>query len=237
MADAMDSKSISRKGVGVQVPPPAPLFSEGLRESSPKCYKNLVGKINSAEEPFGQPFKDLVDRCFSMNLHRLRGVRGLLSGWIEIGVPESEQSRLRQRMDEDLLLLGRLDWLRSMLHHAPPRQRILLGEAPAVLLACALGLGTPEEARERLPIIHQAEAAVALALWLQMQTKDFDSASIRCGWQGECFEVVLTETKNAELDCWQRIYSQWIAEMEPKRLMMRPHCFSMHPQTSALHQS
>jgi len=169
-----------------------------------------------------------------MNLHRLRGVRGLLSGWIEVGVPEGEQGRVHQRLEEDLLLLGRLDWLRSVLHHAPPRQRILLGEAPAVLLACALGIGTPEEAGERLPIINKPEAALALALWLQMQTKVFDSASIRYGWQGDCFEVVLADSKDVKLEAWHQLYRQWIAESEPNRLMLRPGCFSMRRQASAL---
>lgn len=187
-------------------------------------------------EPLGQPFRDLVDRCFGISLHRLRGVRGLLSGWIEIGVPEGEQKRVQHRMDEDLRLLGRLDWLRSMLHHAPPRKRVLLGEAPAVFLACALGLGTPEEAGERLPLINQPEAALALALWLQMRSEAFDSASVLCAWRGDCFEVTLACANDTDISAWQRVYSQWIAEIEPHRLLMRPGGFSRHPSQAQQQQ-
>lgn len=183
--------------------------------------KNTLGV-----EPFGLPFKDLVDRCFSICLHRLRGVRGLLSGWIEIGVPAGEQARVHQRMDEDLLLLGRLDWLRSLLHHAPPRQRVLLGEAPAVLLACALGMGTPEEAGNRLPEILQPEAALALALWLQIRAHAFDAANIKTAWKGDCLEVTLASSNDADLSSWSRLYNEWVVESEPHRLLMRPGAFA-----------
>lgn len=192
---------------------------------------------DSEAEPFGQPFRDLVDRCFSISLHRLRGVRGLLSGWIEIGVPQGEQNRVHQRMDEDLLLLGRLDWLRSLLHHSPPRQRILNGEAPAVLLACALGMGTPEEAAERLPVIEQAEASLALSLWLQMRAEIFDSSSVKCDWKGNCLEVTLACANDGDLSSWRRNYGQWIAEEEPHRILMRPGAFSRHPQAKELEQA
>ncbi len=186
-------------------------------------------KPQPAEEPFGQDFKDLVDRCFSISLHRLRGVRGLLSGWIEIGVPEGEQARVHQRMDEDLLLLGRLDWLRSMLHHSPPRQRVLHGEAPAVFLACALGMGTPEEAGDRLPIINQPEAALAVALWLQRRAHELDSVSISFGWKGDCLQVELASAKDADVSLWSRVYAEWVASAEPNRLLMRPGGFSRPP--------
>jgi hypothetical protein len=193
--------------------------------------KNTLG-----EEPFGLPFKDLVDRCFSICLHRLRGVRGLLSGWIEIGVPEGEQHRVHQRMDEDLLLLGRLDWLRSLLHHAPPRQRVLLGEAPAVFLACALGMGTPEEAGDRLPKILQPEAALALSLWLQIRSQAFDAASIRFGWKGNCLEVTLASVNDADLSTWSRLYGEWVVESEPHRLLMCPGAFAPQQATQVTEQ-
>lgn len=183
----------------------------------------------SEADPFGQTFRDLVDHCFSISLHRLRGVRGLLNGWIEIGVPPGEQHRVHQRMDEDLLLLGRIDWLRALLHHSPPRQRVMKGEAPAVFLACALGLGTPEEAGQRLPVIEQPEAGLGLALWLQKRAKAFDSASIKMAWRGDCLMVTLASANDADMDHWRHHYSHWVLEEEPHRLLMRPGSFSRHP--------
>jgi hypothetical protein len=129
-------------------------------------------------------------------------------------------------MDEDLLLLGRLDWLRSLLHHAPPRQRVLLGEAPAVFLACALGMGTPEEAEERLPLILQPEAALALALWLQIRAQAFDAANIQCSWKGKCLEVTLASVNDADLTAWSRQYGEWVVESDPHRLLMQPGAFA-----------
>jgi hypothetical protein len=152
-----------------------------------------------------------------------------LNGWIEIGVPDGEFESVGRRFEEDLVLLGRLDWLRSLLHHSPPRHRVLQGEAPAVLLACAMGLGTPEEAGERLPRILQPEAALAASLWLQMRAEAFDTASLKIAWRGGCLELTLAcanDPEESDLRTWQRLYGQWIAESEPHRLLLRPGCFA-----------
>ena len=180
--------------------------------------------------PLPQPFQpllhDLVDRCFSIALHRLRGVRGLISGWIEIGIPEGEEHRLRERMEEDLTLLARLDWLRSILHHSPPIQRCYAGEAPQVLLAAGLGVGTPEEAGGRLPDIKDPEAAVALALWLQGSTMAYDSASIRLEWFGEQLEARLAVTQDQDWTVWKNTFGHLIVEMEAHRIRFRSSCFA-----------
>ncbi|MFK5956037.1 MAG: hypothetical protein QM477_06295 [Planctomycetota bacterium] len=177
-------------------------------------------------QSFDPLLSDLVDRCFSITLHRLRGVRGLISGWIEIGIPQGEQHRLRERMEEDLALLARLDWLRAVLHHSPPIQRCYGGEAPAVLLATALGVGTPEEAGDRLPDIASPEAAVALALWLQGTTVAYDSASIRLEWFGDQLEVRLAVTQDQDWGLWKNTYGHLLVEMEAHRLRFRPSCFA-----------
>ena len=107
----------------------------------------------------------LLNEAMRATLHRLRGVRGLILGWAMVGVPVSEENKLQNRLDEDLVLLGRLDWLRAMLHQPPTLERLEKGEAPSVLLAAALRLGTPEEAQETLPLITQPLASLALCLW------------------------------------------------------------------------
>ncbi|MGB0952225.1 MAG: hypothetical protein ACPG31_03290 [Planctomycetota bacterium] len=173
--------------------------------------------------------RDLVDRCFSITLHRLRGVRGLISGWIEIGVPPGEEHRLRERMEEDLQLLARLDWLRSLLHHDPPLERCYGGEAPMVLLAAALGVGTPEEAGTSMPEILAPEAAMALALWLQGNTIAYDSASIRIEWFGKQMEVRLAVAQDHDWSDWNRQFGHMVTEQEPHRLRFRPSCFARCP--------
>ena len=189
-------------------------------------YVSSVSNTGPMSQPNHPLLGDLVDRCFSITLHRLRGVRGVISGWIEIGIPPGEEHRLNERMDEDLTLLARLDWLRSILHHSPPMQRCYGGEAPQVLLAAALGVGTPEEAGERLPDIKDPEAAVALALWLQGSTIAYDSASIRLEWFGDQLEARLAVTQEQDWKHWKHCFSHLVVEMEPHRLRFRSSCFA-----------
>ena len=180
--------------------------------------------------PFQPQLRDLVDRCFGITLHRLRGVRGLISGWIEVGIQPGSEHRLKERMEEDLILLGRLDWLRSMLHHTPPMERCFGGEAPAVLLSAALGIGTPEEAGGQLPEIIDPEAAIALAIWLQACTTDFDSASIRQEWFGNQLEIRLAVVQDHDLEPWRARFRSLLVDCEPHRLRFRPGCFSRWPE-------
>ena len=174
---------------------------------------------------------DLVNRCFSITLHRLRGVRGLVHGWLEIGVPETEMPRLRAHMEEDLVLLARLDWLRSFLHHSPPLERCTGGEAPSVFLAAALGLGTPEEAKERLPEIKDAEAALALSLWLQGCTTAYDSESIRVSWPDHHLEVQLAIQQDwPGIKAWRAQFGSFLVIEKPHCLRFRQRCFAPWPQ-------
>lgn len=188
-----------------------------------------VSDSNSKPLPQDSSLRDLVDRCFSITLHRLRGVRGLISGWIEIGIPPGEEHRLRDRMEEDLQLLARLDWLRSLLHHDPPLERCYGGEAPMVLLAAALGVGTPEEAGTSMPEILSPEAAIALALWLQGNTIAYDSASIRIEWFGKQMEVRLAVTQDIDWTNWKSQFGHLVVEQEPHRLRFRSSCFVRCP--------
>jgi len=189
--------------------------------------------------PVSQPFRplldELVDRCFSITLHRLRGVRGLISGWIEIGVPEGGRHRLREHMEEDLTLLARLDWLRAFMLHAPPMQRCFSGEAPQVLLAAGLGIGTPEEAGEQLPDIKDPEAAFALALWLQGSTVAYDSASICMEWFDDQLEVRLAVTQDQDWTAWKDTFGHLVVEMAAHRIRFRSSCFARWKEMSATH--
>lgn len=133
-------------------------------------------------------------------------------------------------MDEDLLLLARLDWLRSLLHHDPPLERCYGGEAPMVLLAAALGVGTPEEAGTGMPDIVDPEAAVALALWLQGNTTAYDSASIQTSWIGKQFEVKLAVVQEMDWSDWQSRFGHLLVEQAPHRLRFRSGCFAPCPR-------
>jgi hypothetical protein len=173
--------------------------------------------------------RDLLHRAFRASLHRLRGLRALLGGWIEIGVPPGSEHRVQPRLEEDMVLLARLDWLGTMMHHAQPPARLHAGEAPQVLLAAALGLGTPEEARERLPHIVDPEAALALALWIQAKAPE---ATVGDGilqrWQGRSLVVELAAPRPAELAEWDAVYGHQVLQREPHLLVMRPGAFHEH---------
>lgn len=103
-------------------------------------------------------------------VHRLRGVRGLITGWALIGITDAQKDGLRDRIDEDRVLLGRLDWIREALRVEPEVKTLARGEAPQVLLAAALGFGTPEEAHNAIPHTRVPVAGLALALWVHMAT-------------------------------------------------------------------
>ncbi|HEX9792860.1 MAG TPA: hypothetical protein VGC54_02655, partial [Planctomycetota bacterium] len=94
-------------------------------------------------------------------------MRGLLGGWAMIGLPPGQDALVRSRLEEDRLLLGRIDWIRGVLHAGAREELLGRGEAPQVLLAAALGLDTPEELGAQLPAIGDPEAALALAVWLE----------------------------------------------------------------------
>ncbi len=128
-----------------------------------------------------------------------------------------------------MVLLARLDWLGTMMHHAQPPVRLHAGEAPQVLLAAALGLGTPEEAHDRLPRIADPEAALALALWLQAKAPE---ATVGDGilqrWQGRSLVVELAAPRPAELADWDAAYGHQVVQREPHLLVMRPGAFDPH---------
>ena len=102
----------------------------------------MVQAHSSVPDPLEPLLKGLLSKTFRTTLHRLRGLRALLGGWIEIGVPPGSEHRVHARLEEDMLLLARLDWVGTMLPAPPPCSRLEAGEAPSVLLATALGFGS-----------------------------------------------------------------------------------------------
>lgn len=176
--------------------------------------------LDPALEPL---LRDLLARAFRSTLHRLRGLRALLGGWIEIGVPPGSEGRVRMRLEEDMLLLARLDWLGTMMHYPLPVKRLHAGEAPAVLLASALGLGTPEEARERLPQVLDPEAAIALAFWLQAVAPDgLADHDLHLSWSSRSLVVTVKSPREASLDAWRAAFAPLALECELDRIVLRP---------------
>jgi hypothetical protein len=169
----------------------------------------------------------LLARAFRLTLHRLRGLRALMGGWIEIGVPPGSEPRVRTLLEEDMQLLARLDWIGTLLAHAPVAQRLEAGEAPAVLLAAALGVGTPEEAHAALPLVQEPRAALALATWLQAKAPDAvlgRDAHLR--WEGRSLVVELAAPRPAELGEWEAHYGELVTRREPHALVFRPGLFA-----------
>lgn len=172
--------------------------------------------------------RDLLQRAFRASLHRLRGLRGLFSGWIEIGVPAGSEARVRLKIEEDMILLARLDWLGSMLHHVPPQARLQAGEAPAVLLAAALGLGTPEEAGEMLPRVLHPEAALAAAAWLQALAPGAElGEGIQLRWQGRSLLIEIAREQPADLEAWQAEFASAVLQRGPRTLILHPGAFAL----------
>jgi hypothetical protein len=167
--------------------------------------------------------RDLLARAFRSTLHRLRGLRALLGGWIECGVPPGAESRVPLRLEEDMILLARLDWIGSMLHHPQPLKLLESGEAPSVLLAAALGLGTPEEARERLPRVPDPEMAVALALALQILAPNGTlERDLSLRWEDHHLVVESEKRRPADLSAWRAAFERWSLDIDGQRIVLRP---------------
>lgn len=110
----------------------------------------------------------LLDRSFRATLHRLRGVRNLLSGWATLGPTENEMPKVSERLEEDRLLLGRLDWIHPYLNQPLLLEFLRKGEAPGVLFAAAMGWGTPEEAGQRMPDCQNKTSLLGWAFWVHL---------------------------------------------------------------------
>lgn len=182
-----------------------------------------MARLTPIDPSLEPALRDLLARVFRSTLHRLRGLRALLGGWIECGVPPGSEGRVHLRLEEDMLLLARLDWLGSMMNHPLPLKRLEAGEAPAVLLAAALGLGTTEEAGARLPQVIDAEAAIALAFWLQTVAPDgVLDLDLHLQWQNRSLVIESTHRGAADLGPWRAAFSALALECEPTRIVMRP---------------
>lgn len=172
--------------------------------------------------------RDLLGKSFHAVLHRLRGLRALLGGWIEIGVPPGSEDRVHSRLEEDMALLARLDWIGSMMITTPPPERMEAGEAPGVLLAVALGISSAEEARARLPLIQNPRAAVAAALWLHASAPHCVlNHDARLAWEGRSLVIELTAVRPADLAEWDAAYASLILSRDPRRIVFRPGCFAL----------
>lgn len=179
-----------------------------------------------------EPIRQLLARAFHSTLHRLRGLRALLGGWIEIGVPPGSEERVRDRLGEDMTLLARLDWLGSMLFLTPPLQRLEAGEAPSVLLAVALGFGSPEEARERLPVILAPRAGLALALYLQNRAPEAVLGhDLQLRWEGRSLVVDFAAPSPSGAAEPEAELAEFLLRHEPQTLAFRPGLFA--PAASA----
>lgn len=173
-----------------------------------------------------ESIRSLLARAFRFTLHRLRGLRALMGGWIEIGVPPGSEARVRGLLEEDMSLLARLDWIGTLLSHAPIAKRLEAGEAPAVLLAAALGLGTPEEGRARLPEPATPRAALALATWIHAKAPEAVlGRDLLMRWEGRSLVVELADPRPAELAGWVAEFGDLVLRREPQSLGFRPGLF------------
>jgi len=180
-----------------------------------------LDQTSPAEPVLDSLLRELLARGFRSTLHRLRGLRGLLGGWIELGVPPGSEGRVQMRLEEDMVLLARLDWIGTMLHQAPPLKRLEAGEAPAVLLSAALGLGTPEEARERLPQIVDPAVALGLALWLQAVAPDgMLDHDLHLHWQNRSLVVECANRRNPDLNAWSAACGPLVSESSAHRIVL-----------------
>lgn len=185
--------------------------------------------------PLDEHLRRLVIRAFRTLLHRLRGLRSLLGGWVEVGVPPGSEARVPALLQEDIALLARLDWIGTLLMYPPPLERMEGGEAPTVLLAVALGLGSPEEARARLPQIVEPRAAVAAAIWLQLRVPDgVLDREVRMDWEGRSLTLAVeSAAESDDTAAWSAAYGDLLLLQESKRIVFRPGCFAPHVAVGA----
>ncbi len=207
LADAMDSKSISRKGVRVQVPLSAP--------SQIMTFSVHPDNLQS-----------LAELGFSTTYHRLRGVRGVVAGWIEIGIPEQQKTRILANLAQEQVLLLRLEEMHQACVEPLSTSDALVGDKPEIFLAATLKLGTPEEGADLMPSVIEPQAALALAVWLL--ERNCDDNDVRPTL--ETVEGVITvsiegSTRNAA-PAWPSELSEFIISESPFKLGFADNVFS-----------
>ncbi|MDP6962838.1 MAG: hypothetical protein QGF46_01585 [Planctomycetota bacterium] len=116
----------------------------------------------------------LAELGFRATYHRLRGVRGVVAGWIEIGIPDEQKTRILANLAEEQDLLLRLEEMHKASIHPFSTPDALVGNKPDIFLAASLKLGTPEEGAELMPSILKPQAGLALAVWL-LQRQSFEA--------------------------------------------------------------
>jgi len=109
-------------------------------------------------------------------MHRLRGLCNLIGGWALLGESEGIETKIEAYMQESAILFDRAERLCILLAKVPRTKDFNDQATTSMILASALGMGTPEEAGNNLPICTSPTRSLELALALQ---------ALRCGFGGQ----------------------------------------------------
>jgi len=104
-----------------------------------------------------------------------------------IGEGEGLETKIEAYMQESAILFDRADRLRILLVEVPRREDFSDQSTTSMLLASALGMGTPEEAGNNLPLCSSPTSSLDLALALQ---------ALRCSFDGQHDADTVTITYN-----------------------------------------
>jgi hypothetical protein len=147
----------------------------------------------------------LLDRAHRACLHRLRGAAQVLGGWATLGLPAQDgEETLRSRMMEVQQVT---EWVDELWHiQAQPLPNLCRDDLIPWLLAATLRAGTPQEAKDPIPVFKQAEAGLAFCAWLELvagqspspkfRLENKGKSSIHCKIQGPSLNEVPTAMKS-----------------------------------------
>ena len=207
LADAMDSKSISRKRVRVRVPLSAPSQIMTFTVHS----DNLLA---------------LAELGFRTTYHRLRGVRGVVAGWVEIGIPEGQKARILANLAQEQALLLRLEEMHQACVEPLSTADALVGEKPGIFLAAALKLGTPEEGADLMPSVIEPQAALALAVWLLERNSDHNDVRPSLAIIDGAVTATIEDSTRPSAPAWPAELSNFVTEEATFKLVFTDKVFA-----------
>jgi hypothetical protein len=163
---------------------------------------------------------------FRTTYHRLCGVRGVIAGWIEIGIPEEQQARLLVNLAQEQELFLRLDVMHQACIETLSTYDAMRGDKPEIFLAAALKLGTPEEGAELMPRVHEPKAALALAVWLLERNCEDNAVQARLKIIDGVMTATISESNRDSAPTWPHELADFITSESAFKLCFADNVFS-----------
>jgi|MDSW01.2.fsa_nt_gb hypothetical protein len=174
---------------------------------------------------------ELAEMGFRATYHRLRGVRGVVAGWIEIGIPEEQKPRILSNLAKEQELILRLDEMHQAACGRWNPADAALGVRPAIFLSACLQLGTPEEGGELMPSILKTDGALALATWFLQRGCGEEKVQTSLRVENGIMTAHVQNSERSAAPSWPTKLKEYIVEEDPFTLKFNEGVFSFPEKT------